>query len=266
MLANFHTHSTFCDGKNSPREIIESALNKGFSQIGFSGHGYTPFDLRYCMKETSSYIAEIKRLKLEFKDKIEVYLGVEEDAFYPLNRNDFDYIIGSSHYFKVNEKYYPIDSNYDCFKRCLEVFNYDTILLAQTYYTSFVDYIEKRKPDIVGHFDLITKFDEIDKSLFLGDKKYNQIAEKFIEKVIKSECIFEVNTGAIARGLRSSVYPAENLLYKIKKGDGKLILSSDSHAVDTLDFGFKDIEKYLKNVGFNNLYTLKGGKFIKYEI
>lgn len=266
MLANFHTHSTFCDGKNTPFEVVEKAIEKGFSSIGFSGHGYTPFDLRYCMKDTTSYIAEIKRLKQEYKNKIEIYLGVEEDAFNPLNRSDFDYVIGSSHYFKVEDKYYPIDSSYDYFKKCLEVFNYDIQLLAQTYYKTFLDYIVKRKPDIVGHFDLITKFDELDKSLFFEDKKYNQIAEKYMKKAVETECIFEVNTGAISRGLRTSVYPAENLLYVIKKENGKLILSSDSHNIDTLDFGFKDVEKYLKDFGFTHLYTLKGGKFVKYDI
>lgn len=42
MLANFHTHSTFCDGKNTPEEIVLAALEKGFVSIGFSSHGYTP--------------------------------------------------------------------------------------------------------------------------------------------------------------------------------------------------------------------------------
>ena len=61
MLANFHTHSTFCDGKNTPEEIVLAALEKGFVSIGFSSHGYTPYDLRYCMKDTDGYIADIKR-------------------------------------------------------------------------------------------------------------------------------------------------------------------------------------------------------------
>ena len=67
MIANFHTHTSFCDGKNTPEEIIKAAINKGFSAIGFSGHGYTDFDLRYCMKNTYEYIKEITRLKEKYK-------------------------------------------------------------------------------------------------------------------------------------------------------------------------------------------------------
>ena len=266
MIANFHTHTVFCDGKNTPEEVVLSAIDKGFSAIGFSGHGYTDFDLRYCMKDCDGYIREINRLKDKYKNSIEVYLGVEEDAFYPLDRSKFDYIIGSSHYFHVNEKYYPIDSSHDYFKKCLEVFNYNVTCLAETYYSSFCDYINTRKPDIIGHFDLITKFDELDTSLFLTNAEYNKIAEKYVTQASKSGSIFEVNTGAISRGMRKSSYPSENLLYTLKKLDARLILSSDSHNTDTLDFGFEEEKKHLKDIGFSHLYTMHNGEFIKYSI
>jgi histidinol-phosphatase (PHP family) len=102
--------------------------------------------------------------------------------------------------------------------------------------------------------------------LFLQNDKYNKIAEKYITVASKSASIFEVNTGAIARGLRTTVYPNENLLYILKKLDARLILSSDSHNIDTLDFGFAETKKYLKSIGFSHLYTLLNGEFIKYDI
>ena len=266
MIANFHTHTVFCDGKNTPEEIVLSAIDKGFSAIGFSGHGYTHFDLRYCMKDTCGYIAQINGLKEKYKKSIQIYLGVEEDAFCFVDRSKFDYIIGSSHYFCVNNEYYPIDSNYDYFKKCLKVFDYDIVRLAKTYYTSFCNYIKSRKPDIIGHFDLITKFDELDTSLFLENANYNKIAEKYVKEAAKSGSLFEVNTGAISRGLRTSVYPNENLLHILKKLDAKLILASDSHNIETLNFGFDDAKKYLRDIGFSHLYTLYNGEFIKYHI
>ena len=45
LIANYHTHTTFCDGQNTAEEVVLSAIDKGFSSIGFSGHGTTPFDL-----------------------------------------------------------------------------------------------------------------------------------------------------------------------------------------------------------------------------
>ncbi|MBQ7974646.1 MAG: hypothetical protein IJ300_03045 [Clostridia bacterium] len=46
---NLHTHSLYCDGKNTLEELTEAAIERGFSSIGFSGHCYTPFDSSYCM-------------------------------------------------------------------------------------------------------------------------------------------------------------------------------------------------------------------------
>ena len=37
-LQNLHTHTTYCDGINTPEQIILTAIDKGFGAIGFSGH------------------------------------------------------------------------------------------------------------------------------------------------------------------------------------------------------------------------------------
>lgn len=266
MIANFHTHTTFCDGKNTPEEVVLSAIEKGFTAIGFSGHGYTDFDSSYCIKDTCGYKKEIERLKEKYKKDIQIYCGVEEDAFCPVDRSGFDYIIGSSHYLLVDGAYYPIDSGYEAFQKCLSVMDNDVMRFAEMYYSSFCRYIQSRKPDIIGHFDLITKYDELDTSLFLCNAEYNKIAEKYITEASKSGSIFEVNTGAIARALRTSPYPSENLLYILRKVDANIILSSDSHQKDTLDFGFTEAKKYLKEIGFTQLCTIDNGEFVKYSI
>lgn len=266
MLANYHTHTTFCDGANTPEEFVLYAIENGFSAIGLSGHGYTPFDLRYCMQDTVGYIEEIKRLKEKYGDKIQIYCGVEEDAFAFVDRGQFDYIIGSSHYFHVGEEYHPIDSSYDYFKKCMELFDGDVVKAAEAYYGAFVSYIAKRKPDIVGHFDLITKYDEIDENRFLHCAAYLKTAEKYIKKAAENDVIFEVNTGAMARGLRKTPYPAENLLYVLKENGAKLILSADSHNVETLQFCFAETEKMLREIGFTCVYELDCGTFKKRSI
>ena len=43
-LSNFHTHTTYCDGKDTPRALAEEAMRLGCPALGFSGHSYTAFD------------------------------------------------------------------------------------------------------------------------------------------------------------------------------------------------------------------------------
>lgn len=264
MLTNYHTHSTFCDGKNTPEEIVRYAIDRGFDAIGFSSHGFTPFDLRYCMKNTDGYIEEVRALQNKYRDKIKICLGVEEDAFAPVNNRElFDYIIGSCHYYRRDGKYYPIDSSFEYFKTCLELFNYDAVKMGEHYFSYFCDYILKRRPDMIGHYDLITKFDEKYTDLFLNNSKYCSVAEKYLNTIVDLGLIFEANTGAIARGLRKRIYPAENLLYIIKNSNSGLCLASDSHIIDTLDAEFEETRKYLKDFGFRCVYSFIDGKFVE---
>ena len=265
-MYSYHIHSAFSDGKNTPEEIVRAAVDAGFTAIGFSDHGFTEYDLRYCMKDLTGYIKEIRRLKEEYKGRIQIYTGIEEDAFSPLHRESFDYVIGSCHYIEKDGRYYPIDSNHAYFKTCLSLFDNDCLAFAEAYYRRFCDYICLRKPDIIGHFDLITKFDELGESLFLENPRYTEIAEKYIFEAMRSGCIFEVNTGAMARGLRSTPYPYENLLYILRKNRAAVILSSDSHSADTLAFQFEETKMHLREIGFDRITVLDDNGFREIRI
>ena len=203
-----------------------------------------------------------EKTREKYKNKIQVYLGIEEDAFSPQNRGDFDYIIGSNHYFRILGNYYDVDLSLRQFNNVLKSFGGDILELARNYYEPFCDYIKSRKPDIIGHFDLITKFDEPD-CTFLNNEEYKALAEKYLLEALKADCFFEVNTGAISRGYRTSPYPSIDLLHTLKKNGGKLVLNSDSHSADTLDCFFEESKKLLKDIGFEYTYTLYNNEFIK---
>jgi histidinol-phosphatase (PHP family) len=54
--------------------------------------------------------------------------------------------------------------------------------------------------------------------------------------------VFEINTGAMAKGYRTSPYPAEDQIKYIQNKGGILVLSSDSHSTDTICHAFDTIE------------------------
>lgn len=263
MLTNFHTHTTFSDGKNTPEEIVLAAMKQGFFSIGFSDHAYTPYDVSYCMNDEKSYIKEVRRLQEKYKKEIEIYLGVEEDSHFLVNRLDFDYIIGSCHYIKSGEKHYSIDGNAHSFSQCLAVFKNDEMAFAENYFQHFCKYILSRKPDIIGHFDLITKFDEKEKNRYLQNPSYWNLVERYCLHALKSGGIFEVNTGLVTRGYRSSFCPHERLLYLIYKNDGKITLSSDSHEIMTLQGCFNEARAMAKEIGFQYIYIFQKGEWTK---
>lgn len=263
MLSNLHTHTTFCDGSASAEELVREAIDKGFVSLGFSGHAYASYGLSYCIKDEAAYIAEIRRLKKKYEDKIEIYLGIEEDAFDPADRSRYEYLIGSMHYINVGGEYLPIDLGEDCVKRCLAAFGGDVGKTATAYYSAYYDYVSARRPDVVGHFDLITKYDELGEPYFLGRPEHDEVAKRFIAKVASDGHLLEVNTGAIARGMRRTPYPAVNLLHEIKKAHGSIILNSDCHALGMLDCKFEQTKAMLREVGFKETVVLYKDKFTK---
>ena len=263
MLSNYHTHTSFCDGKDSPKDIAEFAISNGFEALGFSGHSFTSFD-SFGMKEEKKYISEIKALKEELGDKINIILGIEEDVFGLINRADYEYIIGSCHYVYKDGVYYPVDLSAGDTKRGIDAFG-GIENFAENYFITLCDYIKNRCPDIIGHFDLLTKFDEKE-GFFTENKAYKKLSQMYLQEAIKSNCIFEVNTGAISRGYRSFPYPSLDLLYTLKKNDAKIIISSDSHNKETLDYYFEETRDILTDVGFKRIYQQYDKKFIEIDL
>ena len=87
------------------------AIARGFTTLGFSMHSFLEADL-YVVPSPDrepAYIREILALKEEFKDEIEIFLGLEQDLYSDAPKSDFEYLIGSVHYIKRGDTYYSID-------------------------------------------------------------------------------------------------------------------------------------------------------------
>lgn len=239
---DLHVHTTFSDGANTPEEMIIAAINKGMVRIGFSDHAHTPFDESYCMSKesTEQYRREISELKQKYQGQIEVLCGIEQDYYSDLSTSGFDYVIGSVHYLKMEDSFVPVDDEakylQDAAKR---YFGGDIYGVVKEYYKTVADVVEKTQADIIGHFDLITKFNE-DGSLFdETDARYVKFYTDAVDRLIKCGKPFEINTGAISRGYKTAPYPSKPIRDYIKSCGGSFILSSDSHSKDTLCFGFE---------------------------
>ncbi len=250
-MTDLHIHTTYCDGKNTPEEIVVEAIKKGIECIGFSAHSYTFFDESYCMKKEDyeKYKKEINSLKDKYAQKIKILCGIEQDFYSNMPIDDFDYAIGSVHYIKKCGQYIPIDENADILLEAAEkYYGSDMISLAVDYFETVAKL--QKNIDIIGHFDLISKFNENECLFSEKDERYVIAYKKAIDSLVSLNVPFEVNTGAISRGYKTTAYPGIEQLKYIKEKNGKTILSSDSHSKNTLCFGFDNEMIKLKNLGF----------------
>ncbi len=269
IRSDFHIHTTFADGKNTPEEMVLSAIDKGLRVIGFSEHSETPLDPSGGMKLglEREYIAEIKRLREKYADKIRILCGIEADYDTDFLRDEYDYIIGSVHYLTVSGELYMLDYSPAETMRCINnAFGGDPLLYAKAYYEKLSGICEKTGADIVGHIDIITKFCERGVTLPSDSDQYLSSVKNAVSDIIKAngKIAFEINTGAIARGHRTRPYPSADVLSIIKNSGASVVINSDSHKADGIVSNF-DIatelaaSKGIKNGGF----FLRGKEYIE---
>lgn len=288
--SNLHTHTTYSDGTHTPEENVLSAVEKNMVSLGFSDHSFTGPDSSYCMRKEMypDYIREIAELKAKYADKLPIYCGLELDYFSVVNSlsvnakslspgsldttfvepdasesflgelNKFDYIIASVHYIVKNGICYPIDHSPEQQQDCIQnAFHGDMFAMIQCYFDLLCEHVERVKPTVVGHFDVIAKFSLMPED----DERYRQIARSALKRIIQTCPYIEVNTGAIARGLRQVPYPNHYLLQTILEEGGEVVLGSDAHNKNNLVFYFNEAVELLKNIGFDHLCVFNGQSF-----
>ena len=289
---DLHMHTTYCDGKDSAEAMTVSAIEKGLSAAGISGHSFTPHDTTYCMSRegTLRYIEEIRSLGQKYAGSIRLLLGIELDRCADTDTSPYDYIIGSSHYLFTEEgerkrldapdslvrfrDWGAVDDSAEDLIRFAVEGEFGTAApddlrgrlldAAELYFDTVGGIIEATDCDVVGHFDLITKFCEgsaaapdtsderyiaawqraVDRIFDACEARYKEGRRNRLETLGLLEAggkpVFEINTGAISKGYRTMPYPSAEQIGYIKNKGGVLILSSDSHAAGTICSGFEE--------------------------
>lgn len=137
------------------------------------------------------------------------------------------------------------------------------------------DYIEdyykmvieaSKRGDILGHFDLVTKFNRDNDIFDEHGQKYREIAISALDECLKSDIIIEINTGAIQRGYRDSFYPADFILDRLLEKKAKIIIGSDAHVADGIDFFYDETVEVLKSKGFSKQMELRKNGFVEVEL
>ena len=268
---NLHMHSTWDDGKCSIEEMILASRDAGLESVGFSVHCPMPFENSWeCPKERlGDYIAEVRAMQAKYAGVIRVYLGVEWDATaQDLDLSVYDYVIGSVHEIPVpagGTRSADCDpgTTADYIREC---FGGDADAAAEAYFGELAKVARKKEAQIVGHFDLLTKFDETHHFFDENSPRYEAAAKKAMAELVKAGKIFEVNTGAISRGYRTTPYPSAKWLRLLSEMGGRVTVSADAHHTSGVTCAFDLAEKMVRDAGFEEIWVLDGKEFVPVKI
>lgn len=266
---NLHIHSTWSDGKNTPRELIEEAIARGFASIGFSEHSYMHFSQyihQLFISDMEPYKQEIRSLKAEYKGKIDVFCGLEFEYYSQVPLEGFDYLIGSLHYLDFDGNILGFDRKWEDVQSYIrDHFAGNGMAFAERYFDTLCHLPEKADFDILGHFDLFTKNNEQGRFIDITDPKYLRMGYETIHTLKGKIPLFEVNTGAISRGFRTAPYPQMEFIKEFYNCGFGAVISSDCHDKAFLDCYFEESRQLLQEAGFKTrwIFTDQGFKEVE---
>jgi len=288
-IIDSHIHTHYCHGTAEVFEMIECAISKGLTGIGFSEHFHYDFfdDLGLPtvagrvvdgtpLDQFKLYYKSVQRAKEFYQDKIDIRLGVEVDYLEekkeeikqsldikpfkddykeenPDQKFEFDFIMGSAHFMGSPLKYL---SDYQ---------GGDDNKTLDIYFDFIKNCVKSELFDILAHPEIIKYF--VDKK----EEDYKSHLEELTDLLAENKMAVDVNTDYLKdpkTGLISEkrINPGIVMLEMCRDKKIPLILGSDAHKPEKIMYGFKEIYEMLKRLDITELYYIEQKKFIGYEI
>lgn len=264
MKCNYHTHTTYCDGKEEMKAYVQKAIELQFDHLGFSAHAPILKENNFSIQkdEIPNYIADIEKYQLEFPN-IKLFKALECDYIPGLTHPfDFftehfnlDYLIGGIHLVKAqdNQVWFIDGSKRQIYDDGLSKFFQNNIQKGVTaFWEQTYEMIETQKFDIIAHMDKIKMHNQ--KRFFTENEKwYRDLVDHAISLIHKNNIIVEINSRGLYKKRCSEFYPADFILEGIAKKNIPVVISSDAHKSEELSFFYDEAITKLKSFGIGEL-------------
>jgi histidinol-phosphatase (PHP family) len=243
---DYHTHTTFSDGRSAPEEYIEPALVAGLSEIGFSEHltlfkelekwNMDPVNIPAYLAYIDNLRKSTKNIKIKTGLEVDFFAGKEDEIGAFLSPLQLDYVIGSVHY--LGEKTVDMGTEF------YEGKNIDA--LFKSYLNSVCDAASSGLFDIIGHCDLIRIYG------YKTTSNMEPLYRKLAKTMKKYDVAFEVNTNGRNRPL-ADFYPDRRFLHVFREENIPVCVNSDAHMPSRVGQYFDEVYELLRYEGFSEM-------------
>lgn len=253
--ADYHTHTSLCKhAEGNPFDYLKQALIVGLDEYGIADHSPFPALNDGCRMEPEEwplYLKIVDSLREKAGKKIQIRLGIEldwipdqmDEVYKLLNKESFDYVIGSVHYIDGFEFDHP---RYREQLRDPELAD----SVWNRYMNALRELIESGCADIIGHVDLPKKF-----GCFASKKVMESVHDgmnELFKTAARKGMALDLNTSGWRREIREC-YPSATLLKLAAQSGIGLTLGSDAHAPQEIGFNFDEAVNLAKTCGFKEL-------------
>lgn len=264
---DLHLHTPYSEhGTGTMEEMVQEAIKKGFSEIGFSDHFPYPSDFQppapHCvipdLFRLEAYLNEVHRLQWVYANSISIRCGVELDYLegYPnrfkeiQKQYELDYIIGSVHIVDG----VAIDYQEPMLREHLEGLG-GVGGAWEKYWETVFHMVEHAECDVVGHLDIPKKF-----QCMRTSKDFREPVDAILRLIKEKNLVMEVNTSGIDKASTREPYPSYFYLERAKELGVEISLGSDAHAPKEVGRYFDEILQRIRTLGWKYVVTLVKGE------
>ena len=257
---NFHSHTQFCDGRDTIDSMALAAVSAGFEHFGFSPH--SPFTIpspcNMKLADMHAYRTEIARINHVHAGKCKFYTGLEIDYLGPecgpasqlYSDMNLDFAIGSVHFIRNRrDEYVDIDGHFDAFSRKMsQYFDNDIRYVVEEYYRASRNMLDAGGFDILGHFDKIGQNASYYSPGIEDESWYQDIVSDYIDRIIDSGTIIEINTKA--REEHKRFFPGERYWKRLVDAGVPIAVNSDAHYAARVNASRPEALSILRSLGY----------------
>lgn len=277
MKCNYHTHCTYCDGKEPIEAFVKQANEIGLNHLGFSSHAPVPNENDFAIEENRipEYVKEVH--SFQENSNTQLFVGLECDFIPGMTqkfdhyRNEYqlDYIIGGVHLVRPanDERLWFIDgSKREIYDAGLDIlFNNNIQKAVTTFWEQSFQMLEEEHLDIIAHLDKIKMHNQ--HRFFTEEEKwYIDLVDHALSLIKKNDVIVEINTRGLYKKRCDAFYPSDYILAQAKKMHLPFIISSDAHKSEELNLYYNEAVQKLKSFGIDQLVHLDGNHWKEYDI
>ena len=276
-LTNYHSHTSFCDGKAPMEAFIAEAVRQGFTSYGVSSHAPLPFRTRWTIddrEQTGLYLQEFARLKRLYGDRIELYVGLEIDYMDEDQQpaNDYfqslplDYRIGSVHLLHSTQgEIVDIDTKPEVFREHVRLhLGGDLKRVVLAYFDKLMRMIGRGGFDFIGHADKISYNVSCCEPNILGQQWYKDKISEYFTFIAEKGAMIEVNTKTLHRN--GFLYPNKEHFGLIRTLGIPVVVNSDAHLPELINSGRPEALRLLKASGISAVWQLERGVWTEVPI
>lgn len=259
LPADYHMHSHNSGDSEAPmKDMIESAIDKGLSEICFTEHMDLDFPVTKEVPEglftldIPAYKKELFSYKKEYEGKITIKYGIElglqtqivSENTAVIWDNDFDFVIGSLHLLDRKDPFYPEAWEGLEEKEVIRHYFEETLRNIQ----AFSDF------DVLGHLDYIVRYAPSGASYY-SYSLYKEIIDEILVTLVKKDKGLDLNTKALFKG-SSEPNPPADVLKRFHELGGRIIsFGADAHTPDGVAGSFDKACEIALSCGFTEYYT-----------